>query len=501
MIDKAACSINNQKFVYFLTISSLSSTSVEATNTINAFITATLKIYSSSLALGATLLITDNQYGDDAALLSVMGLVRLYNMRPTDQAPLYQSIQVLETLLEKSKHNYQALLLLVRIYLLIGAISSAFKVYHRLNIKQIQNDTLSHSLLTRISTLLPNDARTATFLRDACGIYESSRMQTPNMLQLAFERGGYAQMMGFLEFSDRVAGSICRSMWEVELRRLSRLSPGYPDPGPITEVGYKSTVWDSRDFTVIVDCELSSVGPFEKSFRLDPTPAENWVRGFAAAEEVIQFLFSNIPTSKDSNGAATGAVEKPSISPNAAGRIAEALKAGEGEFTATEKTYLLLLEAVAELATAAVKKDSENVGKALQGITSDSLPAVLSSSSETPGWGLLHALWLQKDACVVAELAGKLASSSKGLKPKPAVAELNSKIKAGRLKISTTAEETQKKVKDDEATQVLIDAVLAAEGVGALFRRDEEVFGGIEKVAENVAKTRGEVGRSFEAAI
>jgi N-terminal acetyltransferase B complex non-catalytic subunit len=498
MIDKTTCSINNQKFVYLLTISPLSSTSVEATKTINAFIIATLKTYSSSLALGTALLITDNQYGDDAALLSVMGLVRLYNMRPTDQAPLYQSIQILETLLQKSKHNYQALLLLVRIYLLIGAISSAFKVYEHLNIKQIQNDTLSHYLLTRISTLLPNDARTATFLHEAGGIYESSRMQTPNMLQLAFERGGYAQMMGFLEFSDRVAGSICRSMWEIELRRLSRLSPGYPDPSSITEVGYKSTIWDSRDFTVIIDCELSSVGPFEKSFRLDPTPAENWVRGFAAAEEVIQFLSS---TSKDSNGTATGAVEKPTISPNAAGRIAKAIKAGEGEFTATEKTYLLLLGAVAELATAAVKKDSENVGKALQGVTSDSLPAVLSSLSEAPGWSLLHTLWLQKDACVVAELAGKFVSSLKGLKPKPTVAELNDKIKAGRLRISKAAEETQKKVEDDEATQVLVDAVLSEEGVGALFRRDEEVFGGVEKVAENVAKTRGAVGRSFEAAI
>jgi N-terminal acetyltransferase B complex non-catalytic subunit len=504
-IDKVASTINYQKFVYLLTISLLSEAATTTTKTITSFITNTLKIYVFALSLGSSLLVTDNQYGDDAALLSVMGLVRLYTLTPSDQAPLYQSIQILKSLLQKSKHNYQALLLLVRVYLLIGAIGSALDIYPRLNIKQIQNDTLSHFMLTRISTLFPNDARTAAFLNDAGGIYESSRAQTPNMLQLAFERGGYSQMMGFLEFSERVAGSVCRSMYEVELRRLARLSPGYPDSGTVTEVGHKSTVWDNRDFSVVVDCELSSVASFEKSFRPGPTPAENWVRAFVAAEEVIQFLTAYAAAGKEANGTAAGSGEKPKPEDNLAGRLAVALEAGEraGEFTNAEKSYLLLVGAMAELAAAATKKDSEAVSKSLEGITADLFPKILNSTTtETPAWGLLHTLWMGKDAAIVSEGLVVFLNAVKGLKPnfpKAAITALGEAAKKRKSEVVTIAQEAQKNLEDEDRVQALVDAVLAQEGVGGILRKEEGVFGGVELVAESVKRVIGGVVKCFES--
>jgi N-terminal acetyltransferase B complex non-catalytic subunit len=395
-----------------LTISPLSSASSAIANTISAFVTNTLKIYASSLSLGTSLLTTDNQYGDDAALLSVMGLVRLYTLTPSNQSLLYQSIQILETLLQKSKHNYQALLILLRIYLLVGAIGRALDIYPRLNIKQIQNDTLSHYLLTRISTLLPNDARTPTFLRDAGGIYETSRSQTPNMIQLGFERGGYGQMMGFLQFSERVSGSICRTMYQIELRRLSRMSPGYSSPGSVEEVGHKGTLWDNRDFTVVMDCELSPVGSFERSFRLGPTPGENWIRAFAAVEEIVDFLIPSSATVKEENVASNGdgnsGAEKHTLPTDVAGRIAHGLEAGNKageknkEFTASEIAYLMLSGAIAELCYAAVNKDGTTVATVLEGISTLLMPATLDSL-DTPDWNLLHALWMTKDSCSLIE--------------------------------------------------------------------------------------------------
>jgi N-terminal acetyltransferase B complex non-catalytic subunit len=489
--------------VYLLTISPLSTASPATTKTITSFATSNLKHYVSSLSLGSSLLVTDNQYGDDAALLSVMGLVRLYTLTPTDQAPLYQSIQVLETLLQRSKHNYQALLLLVRIYLLVGAVGSALDIYPRLNIKQIQNDTLSHFLLTRISTLLPNDARTPPFLRDAGEIYESSRNQTPNMLQLAFERGGYAQMMGFIEFSERVAGSVCRTMWEVELRRLARLQPGYPDPGAVTEVGHKGTVWDNRDFAVVVDCELTSVGPFEKSFRLGPTPGEHWARAFAAAEEVTTFLTAFVAAGKEANGAA-GPVEKPKLAPDVAGRLAAALQAGDraGEFTESEKAYLIFLGAIAELAAAAVRKDGETVAKALEGINSELFPKTLAATQAqtTPDWSVLHAFWMGRDAAYVAEGLVTFLGTSKGLKgvPKPSVAALGEAAKKRKAEVVELGKSAQKALEDEDVVQTLVDDVLKEEGVGSVLRKDD-VFGGVERVAENVRKARTAVVRCFES--
>jgi N-terminal acetyltransferase B complex non-catalytic subunit len=431
-----------------------------------------------------------------------MGLVRLYTLTPTDQAPLYQSIQVLETLLQRSKHNYQALLLLVRIYLLIGAVGLALDIYPRLNIKQIQNDTLSHFLLTRISTLLPNDARTPPFLRDAGGIYESSRTQTPNMLQLAFERGGYAQMMGFLDFSERVAGSLCRTMWEVELRRLARLQPGYPDPGSMAEVGSKGVVWDNRDFSVVVNCELSSVGPFERSFRLGPTPGENWARGFAAVEEAIAFLTAFVTAGKEANGTATS-VEKPKLAEDVAGRIAAALQAGEriGEFTEAEKAHLMLLGAVAELATAVVKKDAETASKALEGINAELFPKTLCAMAEkTPDWSVLHTLWMARDAAYVAESLILFLGAVKGMKgvPKPSIAALGEAAKKRKVEVVERGKSAQKMLEDEDVVQTLVDDVLKEEGVGSVLRKDD-VFGGVERVACNVRQARSGVVGCFES--
>jgi len=491
--------------VYLLTISSLNTASSTTTKIITTFITGTLKLYISALSLGSSLLVTDNQYGDDATLLAIMGLIRIYTLSPSDQSPLYQSVQILETLLQKSKHNYQALLLLVRIYLLLGAIGSAIDVYPRLNIKQIQHDTLSHFLLTRISTLLPNDARTPSYLHDALGIYESSRTQTPSMLQLAFERGGYAQMMGFLEFSERVEGSVCRTMWEIELRRLARIVSGLPEQDAPAEVGYKGAVWDNRDFAVISDCELASVGPFECTFRIGPTPAENWVRGFAAAEEVSEFFQAFLAAGKDSNGAAT-AGEKPTLATDVVDRIAAALKADEreGEFTGAEKSHLLLAAAIAELATAATKKDGETVLKALERIVTELFPKtfVAPAADEIPDWRQLHALWMGRDAAAVAGSLVKFLGAIKGLKPgvpKPSVAALAEAAKKRKAEVLEHAKSALKALEDEDAVQTLVDNVLKEGGVGGVLRRQEAVFGGVEQVANNVRKTRNAIIRCYES--
>ena len=97
------------------------------------------------------------------------------------------------------------------------------EIYPRLNIKQIQNDTLAHFLLIRTSALHPSSNKTEPLLKEALKIYETSRSQTPGRLVLAYERGSYAQMMRFVEFGDRASRSVRRGMWEVEKSRLARL--------------------------------------------------------------------------------------------------------------------------------------------------------------------------------------------------------------------------------------------------------------------------------------
>ena len=77
-IERVAVAINHYKFIYLLDISPMTPPLTgEAVLTENEFIPSALKNYTSSLSLGHNLPPTNTQYGDDAALLSVMGLVRL----------------------------------------------------------------------------------------------------------------------------------------------------------------------------------------------------------------------------------------------------------------------------------------------------------------------------------------------------------------------------------------------------------------------------------------
>ncbi|PUU75799.1 N-acetyltransferase B complex non catalytic subunit-domain-containing protein [Tuber borchii] len=173
------------------------------------------------------------------------------------------------------------------------------EIYPPLGIKQIKNDTLAHILLTRISALHPSSNKTEPLLKEALKIYETSRNQTPGMLVLAYERGSYAQMMGFLEFADRASRSVCRGMWEIKERRLARPRPSLAAQqknGELMRDGDEN-IWDNRDFSVVISCERSSQRPFEETFRVGATSGENWAKGFSAVERLVEH-FLTLTTSK-----------------------------------------------------------------------------------------------------------------------------------------------------------------------------------------------------------
>lgn len=554
-IAKVAAEINHHKFIYLLTISPLSTTAPTTSPEnkfdrdiipkLNSFITSTLNIYSSALPLGSSLLPTDNQYGDDAALLTTMGLIRLHLLHtstsgsPTTipaQAPLYQAISILTTVIQKSKHNYQALLLLVRLYLLVGAVSFAVEVYPRLNIKQIQNDTLSHFLLTRISTLLPAEKKVEQLLSEAGRIYESSSSQTPNMLVLAFERGGYAQMMGFLEFSERVAGSVCRSMWEIERRRVERLRGGSGvvkmDDGETLEKVLKDdcVIWDNRDFGVVVSCETEyppKTGPsedgeekkekseegivkkrFEELFRMGPPPGENWVKALAIVEKLVAYCKAVIAAGADS----TPAVLEPVDGVDILAKIA-ADKEAAVEFTESEKVYLEVATHIVAATQAVIVKDAEKakeaLGKAKEWFVSNT-PSPDSGENSNPDWYTLHTLHLRLDVVLLVNsyLVPCLASPThKALQKalKASISELNAAVTAFKGAVVGNAKNTAKEIEEEEGSdreQELVDRVLEMEkgDVGRLLR-DLRIFGGVEKVVEGVRRVRGAIAVAVKSGL
>ena len=140
------------KLEYYLVVSR--DENCHETDLVIQFITNCLRLYRVSARFGHMLPSSERRPGDDAAILAAMGLIRL--MKLGRRPALIQCILVLETLLQYSQHNYDAILVLVRLYLFLGTGSLAIDYYSGLSIKNLQYATISWVLFTRISTIHPH---------------------------------------------------------------------------------------------------------------------------------------------------------------------------------------------------------------------------------------------------------------------------------------------------------------------------------------------------------
>ena len=107
------------------------------------------------MPLGSKFPPSERRPGDDAAILAVMGLVHISKENGWRDGSLLRGIIILEALIAQSRCNYDALLVMVRLYVTVGMGSLAMLYYAQLSIKNVQNATMSWVLFTRISTIHP----------------------------------------------------------------------------------------------------------------------------------------------------------------------------------------------------------------------------------------------------------------------------------------------------------------------------------------------------------
>lgn len=151
-----------------------------------------LELYFEGLKLGKDLPKTELQPADDLIILYAHILVNAWKISD-DDSYLYKAIVALEVALTHSQQAYQIRLTLIRLYHLLGeppcarpdhlltsetgAPSPALEHYRALNPKQIQNDTLSHLILSRASTFSLAATGDLTYSSE-CG--ESSQIYIAN---------------------------------------------------------------------------------------------------------------------------------------------------------------------------------------------------------------------------------------------------------------------------------------------------------------------------------
>ncbi|KAK6340803.1 hypothetical protein TWF696_009121 [Orbilia brochopaga] len=294
-----------------------------ATAGLDDFFQECFAVYAVSLQVDVDLLVTDMRIGDELLLLVAKGLMCIYASRMHDTLPLSIAIIVLEHLLSKSKHNFTALLLLVRLYSIIGALSCATVEYQRLSIKQIQNDSLSHHILTRLSTLLPfansaaakllhptdvadvglhvpaNPTDSLEMYDISLRMYKNANRTNPEMISLAFKNDAYGQIKDMVLFERRVSTSISACHFEIERRRVLRFrGVAAEGSGAMWDRALTSSTSDNRSF------DLFGEDGWHTGCDMGPRVGSQWAKGFLLAESIVATLVAQSQGAAAAGGAA-----------------------------------------------------------------------------------------------------------------------------------------------------------------------------------------------------
>ena len=221
-----------------------------------------------------------------------------------------QAACLLEYLCETGEFDYGVLLVLLRVYLLLGLGSLSMTVYHKLNQKEIQNDTGKYSLLTRISTIHPfpsTDKITAQLpesiqdpllgLKDIQSWYSWAAKQQTDFETRNLEEVPFFALNEFTSLRDHLDKSYTKVMFQIEQRRIARLRSQTVHLGPPL-YHFRKATYDNRDFQTLPDLEHSSRPSSEAITSTGPKPCLVWFSLWTFVDASQTSLFSKAPLDK-----------------------------------------------------------------------------------------------------------------------------------------------------------------------------------------------------------
>ncbi|KAJ5787175.1 hypothetical protein N7457_002165 [Penicillium paradoxum] len=261
---------------------------------------------------------------DDFCIVAAMALVRPSQSGEVSEkissTALIRAAGILERLLSDSPHNYEAMLFLIRIYLLLGAGSIALKLFGRLSVKQVQYESVAHNLFTRFATIHPNPATPieggeykdfdpqVSFIA-ALDFYRAANFTIKNSLIKGLEDGTYVNLVDSIELQKRLNNSICRKMWALDLRRMQRIRKGNHLPLHADIAQNASPAQDQRKYAGFMNLERCDQPAFEQRLRAGPIPGENWLASARLTDRlfsVLESIGSQKPVALDTDVPALG---------------------------------------------------------------------------------------------------------------------------------------------------------------------------------------------------
>eukprot|EP00053_Salpingoeca_punica_P015064 m.137789 g.137789 ORF g.137789 m.137789 type:complete len:946 (+) comp16611_c0_seq1:55-2892(+) len=162
--------------------------------------------YRESLPLGKDLKHSEIQYADPYAILAAHVLVDLF-VRTGVRSHLFKAIVLLERASESSAHNMQLRILLVKLYSAIGAVGPALDAWQKLDVKQIQHDSLSY-IFADFEMTLGSYESAEEQLHSAKRFFASARRDMPGYLSDAYKYGSFGKVKEFTLFQNKLQRSL-----------------------------------------------------------------------------------------------------------------------------------------------------------------------------------------------------------------------------------------------------------------------------------------------------
>lgn len=243
---------------------------------INDFVLSCLKVYTVSAGVP-----TDS--GDDASILAVMALLKL---REDDGKSLAKAAYLIEYLHAISSDNSRGTLLSLLVSQLLGCGSITISAFQQLSLREVQFDTLSHLLYSRISTFHPHSVELRS-TRSTDDRYKdpfsgiSFALQWPRkaintttkFMSKDLENVYYDKIIEFSAFKERIETSFTPILLQLERRRVARLTERSSAIVEEYLVHFNRAKSDNRDFYSVPSFENPAAEPLEKLIFPGPRPS------------------------------------------------------------------------------------------------------------------------------------------------------------------------------------------------------------------------------------
>lgn len=147
--------------------------------------------------------VTERMHGDDLALLAAHYALD----KRASVLNLCDAAATLEYAALSSRHNFQFRLLLVYIYSALGASTGVLRQLEELDMKQIQLDTMMHSILDTMATQLQFHS-VISFSKRLHAFHEDNRKNTNDFVLEAYKNNRYSKVKEIGNFQHRLESSL-----------------------------------------------------------------------------------------------------------------------------------------------------------------------------------------------------------------------------------------------------------------------------------------------------